>query len=79
MNAYIGGEPVADLVVQSAPLHGIHIDEEHVPLAIDEFPAILVAAACASGETVLSGAEELESKRVRPYCCDGQRPEQYRD
>lgn len=58
----IGGEPVADLVVQSAPLHGIHIDEKHVPLAIDEFPAILVAAACASGETVLSGAEELRVK-----------------
>ena len=58
----IGGEPVADLVVQSAPLHGIHIDEEHVPLAIDEFPAILVAAACASGETILSGAQELRVK-----------------
>lgn len=58
----IGGEPVADLVVQSAPLHGIHIDEKHVPLAIDEFPAILVAAACASGETVLSRAEELRVK-----------------
>ncbi len=58
----IGGEPVADLVVQSAPLHGIHINEEHVPLAIDEFPAILVAAACASGETGLSGAEELRVK-----------------
>lgn len=58
----IGGETVADLVIQSAPLHGIHINEEHVPLAIDEFPAILVAAACASGETVLSGAEELRVK-----------------
>ena len=58
----IGGEQVADLIVQSAPLHGIHINEEHVPLAIDEFPAILVAAACASGETVLSGAEELRVK-----------------
>jgi len=58
----VGGEPVADLVVQSASLHGIHIAEEHVPLAIDEFPAILIAAACASGETVLSGAEELRVK-----------------
>lgn len=58
----IGGESVGDLVIQSAPLHGIHINEEHVPLAIDEFPAILVAAACASGETVLSGAEELRVK-----------------
>lgn len=58
----IGGEPVADLVVQSAPLQGIHIDEEHVPLAIDEFPAIMIAAAAANGETVLSGAEELRVK-----------------
>lgn len=58
----IGGEPVADLVIQSAPLHGIHINEKHVPLAIDEFPAILIAAACASGETILSGAEELRVK-----------------
>ncbi|NOY16890.1 MAG: 3-phosphoshikimate 1-carboxyvinyltransferase [Gammaproteobacteria bacterium] len=58
----VGGEPVADLIVQSAPLHGIHIDEAHVPLAIDEFPAILIAAAAASGETILSGAEELRVK-----------------
>jgi len=58
----VGGEPVADLIVQSAPLHGIHIDEAHVPLAIDEFPAILIAAAVASGETILSGAAELRVK-----------------
>ncbi len=58
----VGGEPVADLVIQSASLHGIHIDEAHVPLAIDEFPAILIAAAVASGETILSGAEELRVK-----------------
>lgn len=58
----VGGETVADLLIQSAPLHGIHIDEAHVPLAIDEFPAILIAAAAASGETVLSGAEELRVK-----------------
>jgi len=58
----VGGETVADLLIQSAPLHGIHIDEAHVPLAIDEFPAILIAAAVASGETILSGAEELRVK-----------------
>ena len=58
----VGGEPVADLLVQSAPLQGIHINEEHVPLAIDEFPAIMIAAAAANGETVLSGAEELRVK-----------------
>jgi len=64
----VGGEPVADLRVRSAPLHGIAIPESLVPLAIDEFPAIFVAAACAEGETVLTGAEELrvkESDRIQ--------------
>lgn len=64
----VGGEPVADLHVRSAPLKGIHIPESLVPLAIDEFPALFVAAACAQGETVLTGAEELrvkESDRIQ--------------
>lgn len=63
-----GGEPVADLRVRSATLKGITIPEELVPLAIDEFPVIFVAAACAEGETVLHGAEELrvkESDRIQ--------------
>lgn len=58
----LGAEPVADIEVEHAPLHGIAIPPRLVPLAIDEFPAILVAAACAVGETVLSGAEELRYK-----------------
>lgn len=64
----VGGEPVADIIVTSAPLKGIRIPEALVPLAIDEFPVIFVAAACADGETVLSGAEELrvkESDRIQ--------------
>ncbi len=64
----VGGEPVADLRVRSAPLKGIRIPEDQVPLAIDEFPALFVAAACAEGETVLTGAEELrvkESDRIQ--------------
>jgi 3-phosphoshikimate 1-carboxyvinyltransferase len=63
-----GGEPVADLRVRHAPLKGLRIPEEQVPLAIDEFPALFIAAACAEGETVLSGAEELrvkESDRIQ--------------
>ncbi|MDF1820562.1 MAG: bifunctional prephenate dehydrogenase/3-phosphoshikimate 1-carboxyvinyltransferase [Alcanivoracaceae bacterium] len=63
-----GGEPVADLHVRSAALKGIEIPPELVPLAIDEFPAIFVAAACAEGTTVLRGAEELrvkESDRIQ--------------
>jgi 3-phosphoshikimate 1-carboxyvinyltransferase len=64
----VGGEPVADIRVCSARLKGIHIPEDQVPLAIDEFPALFVAAACAEGETVLTGAEELrvkESDRIQ--------------
>jgi 3-phosphoshikimate 1-carboxyvinyltransferase len=64
----VGGEPVADLRVRSAQLKGIRIPEEQVPLAIDEFPVLFVAAACAEGETVLTGAEELrvkESDRIQ--------------
>ena len=57
-----GGEPLADLRVRAAPLHGIDIPPSLVPLAIDEFPALLVAAACARGDTVLSGARELRVK-----------------
>jgi len=57
-----GGEPVADLHVQSRPLHGIDIPEALVPLAIDEFPALFVAAACAEGTTTLRGAAELRVK-----------------
>lgn len=63
-----GGEPVADLRVRHAPLHGVRIPETLVPLAIDEFPALLIAAACAEGVTVLTGAEELrvkESDRIQ--------------
>ena len=58
----VGGEPVADLRVRHAPLKGIDMPEEFVPLAIDEFPALFIAAACAEGTTVLSGAEELRVK-----------------
>lgn len=57
-----GGEPLADVRVRSAPLAGVRIPRELVPLAIDEFPALFVAAACASGATVLEGAEELRVK-----------------
>jgi 3-phosphoshikimate 1-carboxyvinyltransferase len=64
----LGGEPVADIRVRSAALRGIDIPRELVPLAIDEFPALFVAAANARGRTVLQGAEELrvkESDRIQ--------------
>ena len=48
--------------MRSAELHGIDIPESRVPAAIDEFPAIMVAAACAKGQTRLTGAGELRVK-----------------
>lgn len=64
----VGGEPVGDVRVRAARLTGIEIPERLVPLAIDEFPALFVAAACARGRTVLRGAAELrvkESDRIQ--------------
>lgn len=58
----VSGEQVADIRVKHAPLRGVRIPMESVSVAIDEFPALLVAAACANGTTELSGAEELRMK-----------------
>lgn len=63
-----GNEPVADLTVRHAKLRGIDIPTDLVPLAIDEFPVLFVAAACANGVTRLQGAQELrvkESDRIQ--------------
>lgn len=58
----VGGEPVADLRVRASKLRGIGVPPSLVPLAIDEFPVLFVAAACADGRTVVTGAEELRVK-----------------
>jgi 3-phosphoshikimate 1-carboxyvinyltransferase len=55
-------EPVADLEVCRSALRGITVPEELVPLSIDELPVFFVAAACASGETLVRGAQELRVK-----------------
>lgn len=60
----VGGEPVADLRVRHAPLVGVEIPEALVSLAIDEFPVLFVAAACAKGRTTVRGAHELRVKEL---------------
>jgi 3-phosphoshikimate 1-carboxyvinyltransferase len=57
-----GTEPVADLRVRASALRGVEMPAAWVPLAIDELPILFIAAACASGETVVTGAEELRVK-----------------
>jgi 3-phosphoshikimate 1-carboxyvinyltransferase len=57
-----GAEPVGDLRVHRSILQGVAVPQSLVPLAIDEFPVLFVAAACAEGETLVTGAEELRVK-----------------
>ncbi len=58
----VGGEPVADIAVQYAPLHGVDVPPVQVALAIDEIPILCIAAACARGTTRIRGAGELRHK-----------------
>jgi 3-phosphoshikimate 1-carboxyvinyltransferase len=57
-----GAEPVADLRVHASRLRGIKVPVALVPLAIDELPVLFIAAACAEGETLVTGAAELRVK-----------------
>ena len=62
-SGYAGeGEPLADIEVRRSRLRGIEVPRDLVPLAIDEFPVLFIAAACAEGETIVHGAEELRVK-----------------
>ncbi len=60
----VSGEPVADILVRSSRLKGCAIAGSVVPRAIDEFPAICVAAACAEGVTTIREAKELRVKET---------------
>ena len=57
-----GGEPVADIHVRYAGLQAIDLDPKYVPLAIDEFPVLFIAAACAGGRSQFTGLAELRHK-----------------
>ncbi len=58
-----GGEPTADIVVRgTGPLSGIEVPEARVPSMIDEIPVLAMAAACASGTTIMTGLAELRVK-----------------
>lgn len=56
------GEPVADILVRASELQGVEVPAERAPSMIDEYPILSVAAACASGTTVMHGLEELKVK-----------------
>lgn len=60
----VSGEPVADILARSSSLRGVQVSGNLVPRAIDEFPAICVAAACAEGTTDIRDARELRVKET---------------
>ena len=59
---HYGSEPIADLEVRASELKGIRITKATVSAAIDELPVLMIAAACAEGETVIEDAGELRVK-----------------
>jgi 3-phosphoshikimate 1-carboxyvinyltransferase len=60
----VSGEPMADILARSSRLKAVDIAGSLVPRAIDEFPAICVAAACAEGRTTIRDARELRVKET---------------
>lgn len=58
------GEPIADITARTSALHGTRIDGDLIPRLIDEIPIIAVAAAVASGDTVVADAAELRIKET---------------
>ena len=65
---YEGGEPVADISVESSELKGIEISGEIIPRVIDELPILALAACFADGKTLIKDSEELrvkESDRIK--------------
>ncbi len=58
----VGGEPVADIRIRYRPLHGIEVPAALLALASDEWPVLMVAAACAQGVTWIRGVGELRHR-----------------
>jgi 3-phosphoshikimate 1-carboxyvinyltransferase len=56
------GEPVGTVRARASQLRGTHVSGELALRAIDEIPALAVAAACANGPTTFSDLAELRVK-----------------
>jgi len=55
-------ESTADLTIHGGALKGVPVNGEQVTIAMDEVPAIAVAAAAAKGRTIITNAAELRVK-----------------
>jgi 3-phosphoshikimate 1-carboxyvinyltransferase len=79
-------EPFGNLIIRSSELKNIKIDNERIPLIIDEIPILTIAGIFADGNFELRGAKELrvkESDRIRAICTNlkktGLKVEEYED
>ncbi len=54
-------EPIGDIQVRYAPLHGVVV-EKNISWLIDELPALSIAFASAEGTSIVKNAEELRVK-----------------
>lgn len=59
-----GGEPVADIIVESSDLNGVDITGDMIPIVQDEIPVLALAACFAKGTTVIRDAQELRHKET---------------
>ena len=57
-----GGEIIADIHVKHSKLHGVTVPENRAPSMIDEYPILAIAAAHASGTTIMRGIAEMRVK-----------------
>jgi 3-phosphoshikimate 1-carboxyvinyltransferase len=57
-----GGETVADVTARHSELEGVEVPPDRAPAMIDEYPILAVAAAFASGPTVMRGIGEMRVK-----------------
>ncbi len=60
----MGGEPAADLKVETSDLRSVTVEGEIIPRMIDEIPILAVLATQAEGRTVINDAEELRVKET---------------
>jgi 3-phosphoshikimate 1-carboxyvinyltransferase len=56
------GEPVGDLTARYSALKGVTVPPERAPAMIDEYPILAVAAAFATGTTIMRGIGEMRVK-----------------
>lgn len=58
----VGGEEVGDITAKYSALREVTVPAHRAPSMIDEYPILAMAAACATGKTVMQGVEELRVK-----------------